>query len=77
MQIDEKTIEFIAQGTIFPEQELEIMVSFPSTILNIPASEKYQSSSSNLLWWIIVLPANHSEVEAIHDHHVAFSSSDP
>ena len=45
-QVDAQTFEFIAQQELPPQQTLEVQVSFPSQILNLP-QPKWQQGSAN------------------------------
>ncbi|PZV08318.1 MAG: hypothetical protein DCF21_20810, partial [Leptolyngbya sp.] len=62
-QVDAQTVEFIARLTIRPVQELEVQVSFPTDILQVPRP-RWQTVTGSLsrafyrrLPWSFILPA--------------------
>jgi uncharacterized membrane protein len=53
-QVNPKTFEFVANQPIPPQQELEVQVTFPSTILNIPQPNWQQRNNLFHLGFFVI-----------------------
>ena len=47
-QVDEQTVEFVSRGALSPGKELEVQVTFPHGVLEVPAPEWRQKRSGLL-----------------------------